>query len=296
MSGAAVRPRPKKWGEALVQARARVAHAADLIVEGTLNRMVGMTLEAVGCEAAVGGRCLVDTAEGKQIEAESKTRCPGNEACELIEADKITRDYVAQGKLPRVEWTEIIDHRDHAVKLVGADHVGAMGFSAGGHLALMLGVTGPDDGLEGERSAGAPSSKVQAVVNYFGPTDLTAPVVSEFAKGLIRDFLGGLPSEKPEIALKASPVTFVTRDDAAILTFHGTKDPLVPYDQANRLANAMARVGLEGRTELIADAGHGWYGQEMKRTMEQTHDFFEMHLRPKKPTGRTEDSGLGTQD
>ena len=40
------------------------------MVEGTLNRMVGMTLEAVGCEAAVGGRCLVDTAEGKQIEAE----------------------------------------------------------------------------------------------------------------------------------------------------------------------------------------------------------------------------------
>ena len=61
---------------------------------------------------------------GKQIEAEAKKRCAGNEACELIEADKITRDYVAQGKLPRVEWTEIIDHIDHAVKLVGADHVG----------------------------------------------------------------------------------------------------------------------------------------------------------------------------
>ena len=61
---------------------------------------------------------------GKQIEAESKKRCAGNEACELIEADKITREYVAQGKLPRVEWTEIIDHIDHAVKLVGADHVG----------------------------------------------------------------------------------------------------------------------------------------------------------------------------
>ena len=61
---------------------------------------------------------------GKQIEAESKKRCAGNEACELIEADKITREYVAQGKLPRVEWTEIIDHIDHAVRLVGADHVG----------------------------------------------------------------------------------------------------------------------------------------------------------------------------
>ena len=61
---------------------------------------------------------------GKQIEAESKQRCGENEACQLIEADKITRDLVAQGKLPRVEWTQIIEHIDHAVKLVGADHVG----------------------------------------------------------------------------------------------------------------------------------------------------------------------------
>jgi membrane dipeptidase len=61
---------------------------------------------------------------GKEIEAEAKKRCAGNEACELIEADKVTRDYVAAGKLPRVEWTKIIEHIDHAVKLVGADHVG----------------------------------------------------------------------------------------------------------------------------------------------------------------------------
>src|ERR1700676_1346222 len=64
------RPRPKQWTKALVHARERMADIAEIVVEGTLNRMVGMTLEAVGCEAAVGGRCLVDTAEGKQIEAE----------------------------------------------------------------------------------------------------------------------------------------------------------------------------------------------------------------------------------
>jgi membrane dipeptidase len=61
---------------------------------------------------------------GKEIEAESKKRCGDNEACQLIEADKITRDLVAQGKLPRVDWTEIIKHIDHAVKLAGVDHVG----------------------------------------------------------------------------------------------------------------------------------------------------------------------------
>jgi membrane dipeptidase len=60
----------------------------------------------------------------KEIDLEMKKRCGNDEACQLIEADKITRDMVAQGKLPRVEWTAIIDHIDHAVKLVGADHVG----------------------------------------------------------------------------------------------------------------------------------------------------------------------------
>jgi membrane dipeptidase len=61
---------------------------------------------------------------GKAIEAETTKRCGDQEACQLIEADKILREYVVQGKLPRVYWTKIIDHIDHAVKLVGADHVG----------------------------------------------------------------------------------------------------------------------------------------------------------------------------
>ncbi|MGA9027447.1 MAG: hypothetical protein WB440_15445, partial [Steroidobacteraceae bacterium] len=70
MTPAAERPRPKLWAQNLAAARERMASVVEIVVEGTLSRMVGMTLEAVGCEAAVGGRCLVDTAEGKQIEAE----------------------------------------------------------------------------------------------------------------------------------------------------------------------------------------------------------------------------------
>jgi membrane dipeptidase len=60
----------------------------------------------------------------KAISVEVTRRCGENEACQLIEGDRITREYVAQGKLPRVEWTKIIEHIDHAVKVVGAEHVG----------------------------------------------------------------------------------------------------------------------------------------------------------------------------
>ena len=60
----------------------------------------------------------------KSIAAEVQKRCGDKEGCQLIEGDKITREYVAQGKLPRVEWTKIIEHIDHAVKIAGIEHVG----------------------------------------------------------------------------------------------------------------------------------------------------------------------------
>ena len=172
--------------------------------------------------------------------------------------------------------------RSHAADYrVDVDHVGAMGFSAGGHLSLMLGVTNPDDGLEGDVPADSPSSKVQAVVNFFGPSDLTATDVPEISVGLVRDFLGARHTDRQDLAAKASPVTYLSKDDAAILTFHGTKDPLVPHTQSTKLAEAMSRVGLPGRVELLIGAGHGWTGPEMKRTMNDTYEFFDAHLRPK---------------
>src|SRR5229473_2976797 len=60
----------------------------------------------------------------KAIAAEVEKRCGDKEGCQLIEGDRVTREYVQQGKLPRVDYTKIIEHIDHAVKLVGAEHVG----------------------------------------------------------------------------------------------------------------------------------------------------------------------------
>jgi membrane dipeptidase len=60
----------------------------------------------------------------KEIEAEAERRCGENEACQMLESDKIVRAFMADGKLPRVDWTAIVDHIDHAVKVAGIDHVG----------------------------------------------------------------------------------------------------------------------------------------------------------------------------
>jgi membrane dipeptidase len=60
----------------------------------------------------------------QQIEAEGKKRCGENAPHRLVEWDKIVREFVAADRLPRVEWTQIVDHVDHAVKIAGAEHVG----------------------------------------------------------------------------------------------------------------------------------------------------------------------------
>lgn len=159
------------------------------------------------------------------------------------------------------------------------ERIGVTGFSAGGHLALMLGVTDSDDGLEGDVSEGEPDTRVKAVVNYFGPTDLGAEDIPDVSKPLVKDFLGGTPQEKPEATKQASPVTYVTDDDPPILTFQGTKDPLVPYTQAVKLGEAQTRSGVGGRVELLVGAGHGWGAPDMERTFHETLDFFNRYLK-----------------
>jgi len=60
----------------------------------------------------------------KEINEEVKKRCGDNEACRLTTGDQVVRDFMQAGKLPKVDWTVIVDHIDHAVKIAGADHVG----------------------------------------------------------------------------------------------------------------------------------------------------------------------------
>jgi acetyl esterase/lipase len=163
---------------------------------------------------------------------------------------------------------------------IDPDRMGAIGFSAGGHLALLLGLTGPSDGLEGDVAAGAPDSRVKAVVNYFGPTDLAAKDIPAVSQPLVKDLLGGAPQDKPDLAAKASPLTFVSKDDAPVLTFQGTKDPLVPFNQAIKLAEAMNAAGVPGRVELLIGAQHGWAGAELMRTVDETFRFLDQYLKP----------------
>jgi acetyl esterase/lipase len=169
--------------------------------------------------------------------------------------------------------------RAHADELhIDAAHMGAIGFSAGAHLALMLGVMDAKDGLDDSGGSPGVSSKVQAVVSYFGPTDLELPATDE-TRPLLVDFLGGTLEEARDAYHRASPVNYVDGGDAPMLLFQGTNDPLVPPVHATRMADAMQAAGVAGRVELLVGAGHGdWTPEEFARTSAAMLAFFREHL------------------
>ena len=160
--------------------------------------------------------------------------------------------------------------------------LGAVGFSAGAHLSMMLGTMDTKDGLDDVGEHTDQSSKVQAVVAFFGPTDFMLPY-PDVTKPLIKDFLNGSPADVPHVAKRASPITYVTPRDAPMLLYQGTKDRLVPHQQAYAMAEALTKAGVGGRVELLVGADHGWGTGEARRTAEGTFAFFEEQLKKAPP-------------
>lgn len=159
------------------------------------------------------------------------------------------------------------------------DRIGAVGFSAGGHLSMMLATTRKEDGLEGDGGSADQSSKVQAAVAFFGPTDLLAPDLPTVTDNILKNFIGGTKAEKTDAYKAASPITYVRADSAPMLLLQGTKDPLVPHTQATLMADAMTKAGVPGRVELLLGQSHGWGGTDLKRTGDETLAFFDEHLK-----------------
>jgi acetyl esterase/lipase len=145
--------------------------------------------------------------------------------------------------------------RDHATSYgMDADRVFLWGDSAGGHLALLAGLT---------------SSKVQGVVAWFPVTDLARLPSDVAAAGGAPDpgpdsrealLLGAPASEVPDLARQASPVTHAGAGAPPILLMHGTADNLVPPAQSVRLAEALSAAGAAVELELVPGATHFWNG------------------------------------
>jgi acetyl esterase/lipase len=188
---------------------------------------------------------------------------------------------------PKDPWPAQVEDVKCAVRFLRANaakygleakRFGAVGFSAGAHLAMLLG-TVDDPALEGKGGSAGESSKVQAAVSFFGPTDLLAKDLPEASLGILKELLGGTQAERADAYRAASPVTHVSAGDAPIFLLQGTKDPIVPATQATVMAEALKKAGVKARCEIIDGAGHGWKDAELTRTLDETYEFLDAELK-----------------
>ncbi|GGH99081.1 alpha/beta hydrolase fold domain-containing protein [Arthrobacter liuii] len=168
--------------------------------------------------------------------------------------------------------------REFAAELnIDPDRFGAWGESAGGHLVALLGLTGNHGDLEGGLGVQGHSSRVSAVVDFYGvsslvdippiatpagllPAALTAAVPPGMSLQPEYMLVGG--SDDPELLAAASPVSYVGAGAAPFLLVHGDSDGLVPHSQTDLLAAALTEAGVEHQVVTIKGGDHCFFGAE----------------------------------
>jgi acetyl esterase/lipase len=164
------------------------------------------------------------------------------------------------------------------------DRIGAIGHSAGGHLASLLGTSAGVKEFEKGDNLDF-SSRVQAVCAMSGPTDFLqmdahapkgAMLKHDPANSPESQLIGGAIQENKEKVARANPITYVSKDAPPFLLIHGDQDPLVPAHQAVLLNEALKKAGVEVRLHLVKGGGHGMGGKEINVMIDE---FFDKHLK-----------------
>ncbi|WP_028079783.1 alpha/beta hydrolase [Solimonas soli] len=155
---------------------------------------------------------------------------------------------------------------DHAID---ARRIGAWGYSAGAHLAALLGGIGPGDALY------EPGTRIAAVVAGGTPTDLT-----QFAGGtLVPQFIGGRFEEKSAAFRAASPVSHVSADDPPVFLYHGGVDRLVPLQQARAYHALLDEAQVPNELMILRGRGHYTAFFSDGAAVDAALDFLDRHLR-----------------
>jgi acetyl esterase/lipase len=167
---------------------------------------------------------------------------------------------------------------------IDGERFAAWGSSAGGHLVAMLGTAGGVKEFEvGEHLD--TSSRVQAVVDYFGPTDFLQMEEHRLAGGMSHNgadspeslLVGGPIQQSKERVARANPITYVTTNAPPFLICHGDKDPLVPHHQSVLLEAALKAAKVPVTFYTVKGGGHGRFEDPQVETL--TREFLAERLK-----------------
>ena len=173
---------------------------------------------------------------------------------------------------------------------IDPNRFGTWGSSAGGHLVALLGTTCGNTDLEGTVGNHLDvSSCVQAVCDFYGPTDFVS-LVRQRGENTRRPMpedhlIGGSVEDLAELAALASPITHVSADDPPFLIMHGSDDGTVPVEQSIAFDAKLRATGVESTLIVIESAGH-WIPRTERAPVTT---FFDSWLRS---DDRPEDTGV----
>jgi acetyl esterase/lipase len=174
--------------------------------------------------------------------------------------------------------------RSHAASYgIDGARFATYGTSAGGHLAAMVGTTGAEPALD----VGAyldVSSRVQAVVDFYGPTDFLQMDAQRLPDGMLHDtpdspesqLVGGPIQERRAQVAAANPIPYVRADAPPFLVIHGDRDPLVPHGQSTLLVEALQKAGVPVTFYTVKGGGHGHFSDPQIAPLVQ--EFLDKHL------------------
>lgn len=176
------------------------------------------------------------------------------------------------------------------------DRAAALGYSAGGHLAMMLATAADVAGLDTDCDDTATSPAIRLAISYFGPADLRGEAeYGRAAERIVNRMLGASRHRDPERAALASPIAHVDGTDAAVMLVHGTADRVVPLEQSRRMRAALAGAGVPVRLVEVEGRGHGFRlvgeASDLRVATCTSLAFLEAALRS--PRGASRSGGVG---